>query len=275
MDDPADPTFNRLLGINNEGRIVGYYGAGSPSDPSEGFLAYPPYAPNNYRSVIYPKAADTQSTGLNNRKTTAGFYMTPKGKILSFIYTGGIWWSYQDQHARGARTATEILSLNDSDVAVGFYKSRSQTGSFELNVATGDFDGFNPPLGSNAIATGINGGGDVVGYLTQKSIVVGFLRKNGTYYYFSYPGSTSTEFLGVTAHDRIVGFYLDGKGATHGFLLLSPTWKKGTSWQSIDDPNGVGTTVATSVNIHDVIVGYYVDASNVTHGFLATPSSGQ
>ena len=28
IDDPADPTFNRLLGINNEGRMVGYSGAG-------------------------------------------------------------------------------------------------------------------------------------------------------------------------------------------------------------------------------------------------------
>ena len=28
INDPKDPTFNQLLGINNEGKIAGYFGSG-------------------------------------------------------------------------------------------------------------------------------------------------------------------------------------------------------------------------------------------------------
>ena len=122
------------------------------------------------------------------------------------------------------------------------------------------------------MATGINGNDDVVGYLSQASgDVVGFIRKSGVFATFSFPGSTGTEFLGVTAHDYIVGSYTDALG-THGFLLISPLWKRGTIWIPIDVP-GATSTVVTSVNIHLQIVGYYVDAVGITHGFLGTPDS--
>jgi hypothetical protein len=274
MDDPsAYSTVNRLLGLNNGGRIVGYYGSGIPSDPSEGYLTIPPYGANNYQSVVYPRAADTIATCLNNARMLAGYYVSSAGKTYGFLLTDGLWWTYQDPHARGKRTTTEILSINDLGTAVGFYKSNSGTGSFELNVALEKYDVVTPPQGDNVIATGINGTGDVVGYMNQGSTTVGFLLKNGTYTTFSYPGAASTQFLGVTAHDYIVGSFKDQAGATHGFLLVSPLWKPGTTWEQIDDPEGIGSTVATSVNIHKALVGYYTDSYGVMHGFLATPGS--
>ncbi len=274
LDDPlVYSNFNELLGINNEGHIVGYAGSGSPSDPSQGYVIYPPYAKENYRSIIYPRALGTVATAINNKKNIAGFYAEKGDKTLAFSYTGGIWTSYRDPKARGDGGTTKILGLNDSGVGVGFYQLGSASGSFEVNIARDNFQGLNPRGGSDAIAAGINSNGDIVGYLTESSgTVAGFLRKNGTYTNFSYPGSASTEFLAVTAHDYIVGSYVDSKGATHGFLLTSPLWKNIT-WLSIDDPDGVGTTVVTSVNIHKDLVGYYVDGSGNTHGFLAIPSS--
>lgn len=273
MDDPlVYSNFNRLLGINNLQHIVGYYGSGAPSDPSEGYVIYPPYAPNGYHSIVYPKALDTEATALNNKKMIVGFYKEKGQRTLGFLYTNGIWSSYEDPNAVGPGTSTKLFSINDSGVAVGCYQAGSNGGCFELKVAKGGFDGLNLP-GRNGVATGINGNGDLVGYTTKSDSVVGFLRRDGTYTEFSYPGAVSTQFLGVTVHDYIVGSYVDQHGATHGFLLTEPLRPNETAWQSIDDPNGVGTTVVTSVNIHEDLVGYYVDGSGTTHGFLATPSS--
>jgi hypothetical protein len=273
MDYPGLSNFNELLGINNRSHIVGYFGSGAASDPSSGYVIYPPYQSRNFRLLQYPLAAQTVATAANNQRTEAGYYVEPKGKIFSFTYTAGIWSSYQDPHGRGGSGMTEILSINDADEAVGTYRGGTRSGSFGLNITTDDFEGINPPHASSVVATGINGRGDLVGYWTQSGRHVGFLRKNGTYTTFSYPGSKDTEFLGITAHDYVVGSYVDTSGATHGFLLISPLWKPGTTWQSVDDPNAVGKTVATSVNVHKDIVGYYVDSTGATHGFLATPNS--
>jgi hypothetical protein len=269
---PGLSNFNELLGINNQRHLVGYFGSGTPSDPSSGYVVYPPYLAEDFRLLQYPQATNTIATAPSNIRTIAGYYTTG-GRTLSFLFATGIWYSYEDPHASGPSGKTEILSLNDSGIAVGIYQASSSEGAFEVNIATGHFQGITPPKGTDMVPTGINGHGDLVGYWTQSGTTVGFLRKNGTYTEFTYPGSKSTRFLGVTAHDYIVGSYVDKSGNTHGFLLISPLWKPGTKWQSLDDPNAAGTTVATGVNIHQDVVGYYIDHSGTTHGFLATPSS--
>jgi hypothetical protein len=45
LDDQADPTFNQLLGVNNEGVIAGYFGSGTPPTvhPNNGYTLSPPY----------------------------------------------------------------------------------------------------------------------------------------------------------------------------------------------------------------------------------------
>jgi hypothetical protein len=274
MDDPVVySNYNALTGINNLGHITGYYGSGAPSDPSEGYIVYPPYQPQNYRPIQFPEAVDTYAMTLNNKKVVAGYYIERKGNSLGFSFSKGIWSSYQDPHARHG-AATSIMGLNDLGTAVGNFQSPSDSAAFQLNIARNKYSTMNPPNATNVVATGINGNGDVVGYLTQVSGgVVGFIRKAGTYTTFSYPGSTSTKFFGVTAHDYIVGCYTDGYGNTHGFLLISPLWKPGTTWVPVDDPSAAGTTVVMSVNIHLVIVGYYVDSDDITHGFVGTPNS--
>jgi hypothetical protein len=272
MDDPVVYSdYNALTGINNLGHITGYYGSGAASDPSEGYIVYPPYQPQNYRPIIYPEARDTYPMGLNNQKVVAGYYIGRKGNTLGFSFSKGFWSSYQDPHARHG-ASTRIFSLNDHDIAVGYYQTPSNSAAFQLKIASDNYSGINPPDSTSVVATGINGNDDVVGYLSQASgDVVGFIRKSGVFATFSFPGSTGTEFLGVTAHDYIVGSYTDALG-THGFLLISPLWKRGTIWIPIDVP-GATSTVVTSVNIHLQIVGYYVDAVGITHGFLGTPDS--
>ena len=138
LDDKPYTSFNELLGVNNNERIVGYFGSGKRSDPSVGYLIFPPYQPNNYRKIEYPSATQTVATALNDRRTIAGYYFDPyKKATFGFAYVKGLWFAYENPHARGA--TTEILGLNDDGIAVGFYKSGQEIGSFEMPIATGKF----------------------------------------------------------------------------------------------------------------------------------------
>ena len=56
----------------------------------------------------------------------------------------------------------------------------------------------------------------------------------------------------------------------HGFVLDHPTGP-GTTWHSIDDPNGIGSTVVNGINNAGDLVGFYTDAAGNTDGMLATP----
>jgi hypothetical protein len=42
-------------------------------------------------------------------------------------------------------------------------------------------------------------------------------------------------------------------------------------WQSIDDPNGIGTTTINGLNDKNDMVGFYVDSTGNTDGMLITP----
>jgi len=42
---------------------------------------------------------------------------------------------------------------------------------------------------------------------------------------------------------------------------------------SIDDPNGVGSTLVNGINAAGDLVGFYTDAAGNTDGMLATPDS--
>ncbi len=271
LDDPYYTSFNRLTGINNEHRIAGYYGRGGAGEPREGYHIYPPYRPRNYFKIEFPGATQTIATSLNNRKTLAGYYIARQGGArvtFGFVDSRGIWSSYQDPQARGKTSATLILGLNDAGTAVGAARAGPKTYAFKLDVGTGKFEAIVPPGAANAVAAGINGDGDVVGYMTKRGTTVGFLRKDGQYRDLTFPHARSTELLGITTYDRIVGSFIDRLGVTHGLLLTHPSFKT-IAWQRIDDPNGTQTTV-TGINLHGEIVGWFIDPRGNTHGFVAT-----
>ncbi|MGA7355566.1 MAG: hypothetical protein WA431_17520 [Candidatus Cybelea sp.] len=270
MDDPYYTTFNRLTGINNLHRITGYEGSGEKNDPSRGYKIHPPYAGLNYRKIEYPDAVQTFATSLNNRKMVAGFYQGRTGKIRGFVAWKNIWSSYEDPLAR-RNGATELLGLNDADEAVGIARVGSVVHAFQIEIGTDHYVPIVPPGGTNAAATGIDGHGDIVGYLTLSSgVVAGFLLKNGKYQILSYPGATATEFLGITIYDAIVGSFVGAGGVTHGFLLQHPSSPARITWQQIDVPN-VNATIVTSINKHGEIVGWYVGDAGKNHGFMGTP----
>ena len=271
LDDQADPTFNQLLGINNNGVIAGYFGSGASGHPNKGYTLSKPYGQGNYTNENFPGSVQTQVTAINNKGFTAGFWVDGKGNNFGFVEWNGVFTSYKNPHT-GAGTVNQLLGLNDKGIAVGFYTDANGVNhAYKLNQGTGKFTAIVPPGGNNALATGINDNGDIVGFLTASNgSTVSFLLKGTTFTEFSFPNASSTQALGVNKYDEIVGDYVDGAGNMHGFTLKNPLTN--AHFQSIDDPNGIGTTTINGLNDNGTLVGFYVDGAGNTDGMLATPN---
>ncbi len=270
FDDQADPTFNQLLGINNSDVISGYFGSGAAGHPNKGYRLYPPYTQQNYKNENFPGSVQTQVVAINNHGDTAGFWVDGAGNNFGFVKHNGVYTSYQDPNT-GTGTVNQLLGLNDNGVAVGFYTDgKGVNHAYKLTLGNKHFTELIPPGGTNATAAGINDNGDIVGFFTAANgSVESFLRHghNKAYAEFEFPGSTNTTALGINNHQQIVGVYVDSANKMHGFLLSSPL--NHANWQSIDDPNGIGTTTINGLNDNGQLVGFYVDAAGNTDGFLA------
>jgi len=274
LDNPDNPNYNELLAINNVQKICGFSGSGSQSDPSRGYCVADA-GNSNFKNENYPGALDTEVAAVNNTKAIAGWYVDSQNPawIFGFIEQHGVWNSYRDIQLRKDHTSnvTKLLGLSDAGLAVGYYVDDSGVShGFELNETTGKFHGIAPPGGVSVEATGINGKGDVVGWMTTSDgSTKSFLLKGGAFTILVYPHATSTEALAVNWQDQIVGSWVDAGGQTHGFIMSNPLNQP--SWTQIDDPKASGPTVIASVENHDYMVGYYVDADGHTDGFVATP----
>jgi len=180
--------------------------------------------------------------------------------------------SYTDPltpHVTGS--VNQLLGLNNAGVAVGFYTdARSHSHAYQLNQATGQFTPIHVP-GASVVATGINNNGAIVGFATDTAGTTASWLKIGTATTaFQFPGGTDTQALGINTSNQIVGSYLDSHGALHGCVLTNPLGPV-SHWQTIDDPNGIGTTVVNGINTAGDLAGFYTDTAGNTHGMLATP----
>ncbi|MBO0732145.1 MAG: hypothetical protein J2P57_22985 [Acidimicrobiaceae bacterium] len=270
LDNPADPTFNQLLGINDHGTIAGYFGSGADAaHPNKGYLLPAPY--NAYTNENFPGSVQTQVTGLNNEGDNVGFYADAAGDNFGFALHNGLFTVYQDPNT-GAGTVNQLLGVNDRGNAVGFYTDAAGINhGYEVNLESGRFTEINVPNGSNTVASGINDEGDITGFSTDANQnVFGWVLHDGRFSTFEFQGSTNTTPLGINAFDEVVGAYVDAAGNTHGFTLVNRFGHQ--QWTTVDDPNGVGSTTVNGLNDRGQLVGFYNDAAGNTHGFLASPT---
>jgi hypothetical protein len=270
LNNAKDPTFNQLLGINNAGTICGYFGSGATGHPNKGYCVTPPYAQANFVDLNYPGSVQTQVVAVDNIGNTAGFWIDGANTNFGFVEWNMVFTSYRSPMTHKG-TVNQLLGLNDNGVAVGFYTGgKGVNHGYELNQATGAFKAIVPPGSTNVTAAGIDNAGDVAGFATAANdAVVSFLLRNGAFSAFTFPNSTNTTAFGMNNKDQIVGSYLDAKGASHGFVLTHPL--NNAKWVSIDEPDGIGTTVVNGVNDLGQLVGFYVDKAGNTDGFVATP----
>src|SRR5215472_15761495 len=76
INNDNDPTFNQLLGINDKGKIAGYFGSGAQGHPNKGYTLTPPYRQLDFRNQNFPGSKQTQVTALNTNGIQVGFYST-------------------------------------------------------------------------------------------------------------------------------------------------------------------------------------------------------
>ncbi len=284
--DNADLTFNQALSINNAGTIAGYFGSGTMNaapppftlHPNKGYTVAPPYT--SFTNENFPGSSQTQVTGINNAGTTVGFYADSNGattpNFFGFVDQNGTFTKVTDPNTPiTGPTTNQLLGLNNQGpngdtMAAGFYvDANGNMQGFVYDINTGVFSAITPANATMSAASGINNAGLVSGFLTLASgNTEGFLDNAGSFTYFEAPGSTNTQFLGVNNSGQAVGFYVDGAGNMHGLVYNIA----GATFQTVDDPNGIGTTTFNGVNDRGQIVGFYVDGNNNTIGLLATPT---
>lgn len=288
LNNNADPTFNQLLGINNHGVIAGYFGSGTVVNgtlhPNKGYTLSRPYGQGNYTNENFPGSVQTQVTAINNSGSTAGFWVDANGNNFGFVNRHGTFTSYQDPNTgtfNGVQF-NQLLGLNNNKMAVGFYiDGNGNNHGYKLDLEKGKFIEIptaSIPGAVSVMATGINDNGDIVGTETDgNNIMHGFLLRRNNVRVFDFTGVANvsgTTFLGVNSHGQIVGTYTVGMGTTvqmHGFLLSNPLHNN-AQWQTIDAPNGVGTTTINGLNDNADLVGFYVDGNGNTDGLLVRHS---
>jgi hypothetical protein len=124
-----------------------------------------------------------------------------------------------------------------------------------------------PGAVGGAQATGINNSQEVCGFFIDSSMVNhGWLLNFGVFTQLDYPNSTFTQALGLNNKGQVVGTYLDAASLSHGFIYNVSSGQ----YTSIDDPNGVGSTVVNGINDAGDLVGFY-GAPPINSGFVALP----
>jgi uncharacterized membrane protein len=256
-------TFVQLLGVNKHGKIAGYHGSGVTGHPNKGFVLT---LPNSFSTENFPNSAQTQVIGINDSNETTGFFVDQKGLTHGFIRDSV---RFKQVDYPGT-TFTQLLGINNFDETAGYYADAAGIDhAFVFNRFGNLFEVFTTPLApGGAQATGINDAGWVSGfYIDAKNVNHGFLLAQGKLTTLDFPNSTFTQALGIDQQGNVVGFYMDQGQLSHGFHYNYATKK----FQSIDDPQGVGTTVVNGINQNGTIVGFYVDGKGNTDGFVGTP----
>jgi hypothetical protein len=274
LNNASDPTFNQLLGINDFGVIAGYFGSGAQGHPNKGYQLEPNHI--RYLNENFPGSVQTQVTGLNNTGVTVGFWSSMNNANMvndnhGFVDVGGRFRTADfPTGSPAAPPVDQLLGVNDSDVAVGFYTdANGNNHGYEYNVRSGRFSTVTYQDAS-LTAAAINDRGDVAGFYAVGGTTDAFIKfGNRTFISLAVPGASSTMALGVNNSDEVVGTYTVGSGSSavmHGF-----TWTPQHGFSTVDDPHGIGTTTINGVNDFGQLVGFYVDANGNTDGFLAAP----
>jgi uncharacterized membrane protein len=264
----GDPNFNQELAINSAGVIAGYFGDGTIV-PNNGYTVVPPYGQANFTAENFPGSVQTQVTGINNAGDTVGFWIDNTGANHGFTDIGNVFTSVDNPNSNSSPIFTQFLGVNASDQVAGFYND-AMGNSHAFVYAGGVFTAVNPASATSATAASINNTGEVAGFLTSSvnGDTYGFLDVSNTIQTFLFPGSTFTQFLGINNLGQVVGDYIDSAGNMHGLVYNSAS----NTWQSVDDPFGIGTTTINGINDQGQIVGFYVNANKQTIGMIGNPT---
>jgi hypothetical protein len=274
LDNPADPSFNQLLGINEADTIAGYFGDGSVV-PNNGYTFNP--ASRVFTAENFPGAVQTQVTGIDDNPVTVGFYVDKSGNNFGFVSNGTKFISVANPATpTTGPTVNQLLGVNDSGIAAGFYTDAAGNNhGYLYDIATTAFEPVTLPASFGAVSTtvtDVNDLGTISGFFTTATGTGSFLYLMGTFDELQDPNGTDTMIFGINNNDEAVGSYVNSAGETEGFFF-NPV---GARWLTISDPSasataafGVDGTTVNGLNDKGQLVGFYSDGTNVD-GMLVT-----
>ena len=287
LDNPGDPNFNQLLGINDGRIIVGYFGDGTVV-ANNGYVLVPKnhYAVENFTNLPSPDfASQTQAIGINNQKfpEIVGFYTdNDTGFTHGFLDADGTQSTVDDPEGSPPHVTTpaqNLLGINDFAKAAGFWTDN--TGNehgfvVELDIESpsdSKFIEIPPSTFAGAIATqasNITDRDDVCGFWTDSNNnnhgFFGRLGHSFSTFNVKINGVTapSTSPFGCNNNGEIVGSFTDSGGNVHGFI-----YRDGRFFQ-FDAPGssqtsafGVAGTTINGVNDRGDFVGFFSDGTKV------------
>jgi probable HAF family extracellular repeat protein len=167
------------------------------------------------------------------------------------------------------QTGTGTLGINDRGQIVGVYEGRDRVVRHFVRDRTGRFAVIDDPPGTNNDrlsyeTVDVNNRGEIVGFYNDDEgfTTTGFVRtRKGRFTDINVPGSRVTGPFRINDRHQVVGLYVDGAGAVHGFLLDDG------EFATIDVP-GAAATGVLGINDRGQMVGFYVDARGAYHGFV-------
>ena len=265
----ANVPFTQLLGINNNNVIAGYQNF----NQNQGFTLV---LPSVFTTENFPNSMMTQVIGISNNLTTDGFYVDNSGITHGFFRTPeGVFKTVDYPRAEIATSFNQLLSQNDYYQAAGYYSNSVNNSTPDIPYVYDEVGGvFHvltiPGAVGGAQATGINNSGVTCGFfIDANGVNHGWISNRGVFVPLDVPGSTFTQALGLNNTGKVVGTFMDAAGLSHGFVYLIGT----STFQKVDDPNGVGTTVVNGINDKGTLVGFYGTAP-INSGFIAIPRGG-
>lgn len=307
VDAPRGEGNTRVTGIDERpDMILGI--TGSTHNTYDSLVAHTPNPSetgyHEFRPRSYPGAAGTYMSAMSSAFYQGGTVFSPKPNSHLQCTTCGVtyygkgsgtgygdgngcnggpcqWTFVQDPSEGTGRCAvTEVLGMAYSDIVVGFYK----TGAHDCGSQA--FEAYSSPSGQQfadfdvpnadpytAKATALNEKGEVVGTALFDGVTKGWYYVDASYCTrLSAPKSTATYFLGINWEDQIVGYYVDQKQATHGFILFNPASSQRV-WETIDAPGADNYTVVSDINTHHYITGWYRAVRGRMHGFVGACTS--
>ncbi len=188
----------------------------------------------DYQSISDPLYSSTRPFGINDNGVVSGDH----GGGSIFTYSSGTFTQYSQTDGAALTYDTRINNAGD---LVG-----TDGGLYAFTLINGTATRLSvPSFGGNTIydsfGSGINNTGTILGGYIGSDGQFGFELQNGTYTQIRFPGSTSTEPLGINDSNDVVGAYSLGSGAVHGFLLHNGVYT------TIDGP-GSGDTYVWGIN---------------------------
>lgn len=202
--------------------------------------------------VTSPSSTSIAFYGINNLGVAAGWCTNTNSVQIGFTYSQGV---FTDVIIPGA-TLVNAIGINDAGDVVGTYKDANGLQHGYL-LSGGKLTTLDPP-GTVSLNTawGINNAGVITVYgvdANGKYVSFTTADQGQTYTPFRDPneGTIGTAIHQINNNGDIVGTYFDANNATHGVLYHAGTYN------SFDDPNGVGTTRGDGLNNALVVVGRY------------------